>query len=357
MTAVRFRRDLRRAFEFAALFALVLLVSAAPAVPAGAKRQPGRMPGKLVPRFGALIGAFVNPTGAKTLSRQDQANLVLEFESMIGRKLDIEMWYYRWGSDFWRRVPRWDLANGRIPEVKYGAGGDAPSLDSIIRGSHDAEIRQLADGAKSLRRQFLFCPFWEMNGEWETWSGAKNNDPGTHNGPLKFVAAWRHMHDIFVRRRATNAVWVWAPNKSDVPRDSWNHWSRYYPGDRYVDWVGMDGYNWGTSAPSWGSRWVSFEEVFRPLYRDFQRRKPIMVAETASAEAGGSKRRWIADAAAAIKARFPDLVAVTWFDDNKPTETDWRVDSSPGSLSAYKAWVHDRYFNNVRARRRRINSR
>jgi hypothetical protein len=288
------------------------------------------------------MGAFVNPTDSQTLSTTDHENLVLQFESMIGRKLDIEMWYYRWGTSFWNGAPLWDVANGRIPEIKYGAS-TTPSLDSITDGSQDATLRALADGIRSLGSDVLFCPLWEMNGDWEAWSGAKTNDPGTYDGPLKYIKAWRHMHDIFVQEGATNAVWVWAPDRGDSPKENWNHWLKYYPGDTYVDWVGFDGYNWGTSATTWSSTWASFEDTFRPIYRDFAARKPIMIAETASTELGGDKAQWMADAQAMIKARWPDVVAVTWFDDNK--ETDWRVDSSSSALGGYKAWVHDPFFD------------
>jgi hypothetical protein len=105
----------------------------------------------------------------------------------------------------------------------------------------------------------------------------------------------------------------------------------------------MDGYNWGTAA-KW-SRWTSFETVFRPLYNDYAARKPIMVSETASAEHGGNKAKWIAEAAAAVRSRFPDLVAIVWFNADKPEETDWRVNSSSSALDAFTAWIHDPYFN------------
>jgi endoglucanase len=286
------------------------------------------------------MGAFVDPANSSSLSTTDHENLVLNFESMIGRKLDVEMWYYHWGADFWNGAPKWDLVNGRTPMVKYGAG-TVPTLDSIISGSQDATIRALADGAKSLGADFFFCPFWEMNGDWESWAGANNNDVGTFDGPLKYIKAWRHMHDIFVNEGATNAVWVWAPDRGDNPKVTWNHWVKYYPGDAYVDWVGFDGYNWGATQ-TW-SRWTSWEDTFEAAYRDFSGRKPMMIAETASAEIGGDKAQWMADAQAAIKARWPNLAALVWFDDNK--ETDWRVDSSPAALAAYEAWASDPYFN------------
>jgi mannan endo-1,4-beta-mannosidase len=92
-----------------------------------------------------------------------------------------------------------------------------------------------------------------MNGNWEKWSPANN---GSTPDPAAFVAAWRHVHDLFVQNGATNVVWVWCPNATDVPNATsapWNHWTNYYPGDTYVDWVGIDGYNWGnTTAASHG---------------------------------------------------------------------------------------------------------
>src|SRR5256885_2213761 len=66
------------------------------------------------------------------------------------------------------------------------------------------------------------------------------------------------------------------------PAAPWNHWTHYSPGDAYVDWVGIDGYNWGTTQ-SWSS-WSSFASLVRPVYSDYAGRKPIMIAETASAE-------------------------------------------------------------------------
>lgn len=66
--------------------------------------------------------------------------------------------------------------------------------------------------------------------------------------------------------------------------------------------------------------------------------KPIVLAETATTELGGSKAQWITDAFAMIPTRFPRIVGVTWFNLNK--ETDWRVQSSPGSLQAFKAAIN-----------------
>ena len=146
------------------------------------------------------------------------------------------------------------------------------------------------------------------------------------------MAAFRHLHDVFTARGATNVIWVWSPNATDAPEVAGNHWTDYYPGDTYVDWVGIDGYNWGT-ATSFG-RWQRFEDVFAPVYDDYADRKPIMIAETASTEAGGDKAAWIAQLRPALAERFPAVAAVVWFDQHK--ETDWSFTSSPGTLAAFR---------------------
>jgi beta-mannanase len=115
-------------------------------------------------------------------------------------------------------------------------------------------------------------------------------------------------------------------------------WRRYYPGDHFVDWVGMDGYNWGTTRP-W-SRWQRFGEIFGPIYPDYAARKPTMICEIASAERGGDKAAWIRNMGAELAGRFARIRSVVWFDANK--ETDWRIDSSPASLAAFRSIVAQR---------------
>ena len=165
------------------------------------------------------------------------------------------------------------------------------------------------------------------------------------NDPTRYVAAYRHIHDIFVAAGATNARWVWAPNADSHPggtsATSWNNWRSYYPGDAYVDWVGIDGYNWGTVE---GNVWQSPEAIFGPVYRDYAGRKPIMLAETSSVESGGSKAAWVSSLSTWVKAHAA-VQALVWFDTNESsTHLDWRIDSSAASLTAFKSLATDGWF-------------
>jgi len=138
---------------------------------------------------------------------------------------------------------------------------------------------------------------------------------------------------------ATNVVWVWSPNHVSVPNTTWNAAANYYPGDGYVDWVGIDGYNRDRT------HWHSFATIFSPLYAQFASRKPIMIGETASVEGTSAtqKARWIAEARRAMKTKFPAIGAFVWFDTTKQG-FDWRFDSSAPSRAAFRALGADPYF-------------
>jgi beta-mannanase len=138
-------------------------------------------------------------------------------------------------------------------------------------------------------------------------------------------------------------TWVWAPNVESLW--DWAPMDNYYPGDEYVDWVGMDGY--GYNAANWAhDRSKTFELTFSSTYDILKaHNKPIMVAEIAAGEDSSDanfKPDWITDAFAKMQNQYPLIKAYTWFDYNK--EEDWRFNSSNASLSAYKTSIQNQYF-------------
>ncbi len=285
---------------------------------------------KVPPKDGALFGAFV---GVGTESEKDfQAE-----EELIERRWAIDNRFYSAEDDWLGERTKWDVAHHKIPLVTWEP--HEHKLDDLVAGKHDATLRKRAQAAKALGAEIMLRWGHEMNGNWYPWAGANNG--GADGGAQKYVAAWRHVHDIFVEEGATNVVWVWCPLVTDVPSAGWNHWTNYYPGDEYVDWVGLDAYNWGTSSSC--CVWQSFSTLITRLYNDYAGKKPLIIPETASAELGGDKAAWIDDMHARLKKNFTAIKAVVWFDINK--ETDWRVASSPKTLEAYKAMGLDPYFN------------
>jgi len=196
-----------------------------------------------------------------------------------------------------------------------------------VNGSLDATIKARASGAKQLGKPFFLDFAAEMNGD-EAWSG---------NDAKLYVDAYRHIHDLFVAAGATNVVWAWCPNVTDTDGSNKSTFD-YYPGDTYVDWTGVDGYNWGSGD------WQTFKDVFKDIYPLLAgKKKPILIGEMSSSETGGDKAAWITAMIPTLKASYPLIKGVVWFDVDK--ERDWRINSSASTLAAFKAMAADPYFN------------
>ena len=159
--------------------------------------------------------------------------------------------------------------------------------------------------------------------------GVNGNQPG------EYVTAWRHVHDIFASVGATNVSWVWCPFVD--PSGSLAPLASLYPGEGYVDWVGLDGYNWGTN-PAAPRGWMSFNELFRTTYDEIVEEiapsKPLVISEVGSSEYGGSKAEWIADALRSANTEYPQLKGMIWFE-KYDDGMDWPIETSPNATSAF----------------------
>jgi hypothetical protein len=283
----------------------------------------------LVPAQGALLGAFV---GTGTLAG---------FETELGRQVAINHNFVGWSQD-WTTMLSGLAAGGRIPLVTWEAWDNSVGapLSNIIGGTYDSMITARAQAVKAFGHKFFLRWGHEMNGNWYPWDGADNG--ANLAATTTFISAYRHIHDLFVAAGATNALWVFCPNVASVPGDSWNQWQNYYPGDTYVDWMGFDGYNWGTVQTT--SSWQAFPTIAGQIYASLATKgKPIMIPETASTELGGDKAAWIAGMLPSLKTTFPGIKALVWFQMNK--ETDWRIDSSTAAQAAFVTMANDPYFN------------
>jgi beta-mannanase len=205
-------------------------------------------------------------------------------------------------------------------------------LSAIANGAYDAYVRRWASQIKAWGKPLMLRFAHEMNGNWYPWAEGVNG-----NAAGQYVAAYRRVVGTFRAAGVTNVTWVWSPNVAfpgSVPI------ARLFPGAAYVDWTGLDGYNWGTAA---ASGWQSFEQVFGASITQVRAlsAKPLMLAEIGSAEQGGDKAAWITDFFARLAAR-PEVRGFVWFNHDK--EADWRVQSSDASRIAYaKAVAASRY--------------
>ncbi len=298
--------------------------------------------------LGAFIGKqTLNDTHVSTNTSAE----IDAFTKRIGAPPRVVMWYQAWGRTDGKQYFNFKgdngigimdevVSRGAMPMVTWtprypDQGPNQPNyaLRTIIAGKHDAYIRQWAKAAAAWKKPFYLRFAHEMNGRWQPWSPGVNG-----NTVAQYNAAWRRVHDIFVKQGATNVRWVWSPY---VSCGNCTAYGSVYPGNSYVDWVALDGYNWGTS-PTGGS-WQTMTQVFGTSYDKviaLAPRKPFMIAEIASAEAGGNKAAWITNAyLKAIPARMPRTRAIVWFDSIK--ERDWRINSSAASFTAYQKVAKD----------------
>ena len=224
-------------------------------------------------------------------------------------------------------------ARGAVPLVTWepwvaGAGVQQPAyaLDRIAAGDFDPYLRRWADGLRAFGGPVLLRFAHEMNGDWYPWSEGVNG-----NGSGDYVAAWRHVHAVVEGAGASNVSWVWSPN---VPYTGSVPLTGLYPGAGSVDVVALDGYNFGTSQ-AW-SAWTTPEALFGPglqQLRTLAPGLPVLIAETASAELGGSKADWVRSLIGYLAAQ-PDVTGIVWFHLLK--ETDWRLDSTPAAATAVR---------------------
>lgn len=251
----------------------------------------------------------------------------------------------------------------------------------IARGKYDSEIQTWANllaewarprGEKTRGRRFYFRPAHEMNGNWFPWSavdssrisatpapitegsGGENPSAGT---PEDYVRMWRRIHRMFSQTGMdeTNIQWIWSPNADEI---GGIRAERYYPGDKFVDWIGLDGFNFGGSQSY--SSWRAPEQLFDSMLNRMRELtdKPVALAEFASSSFAGSegngeyqpqkKAQWIEDAFAYVGEN--NIKMACWFNVDKTgkDETDWAVfggsrGTSQVTVSGQQQHVYDAY--------------
>jgi mannan endo-1,4-beta-mannosidase len=311
----------------AALVAAVMAVGAA--VPAAGPAQATDPP--------VLLGVYYGNQGWAM-------GEVAAMEAWQGRRHAVVELFTNWSSTkktidnlFKAQLPNvW--ANGNVPLISWEpfTGGATPAdIEArIARGDYDGYVRTwaarlatfLAGGDGRLgtaddRRAWL-RPAHEANGDWYPWGAAAGA-----NSPADYVAMWRRIHGLVAATGVgpTQLQWVWAANAEDVGGHAAE---AFYPGHAYVDWVAVDGYNWGASQ-AWSS-WRSPGEVLGPMVgrlRALAPLKPLAVTETASTSSTtqgpslAAKSAWATELFQWLPANGVRMVV--WFNEDK--ETDWAV--------------------------------
>ena len=291
-----------------------------PAAPAGASRAPTS------PARGAFFGAYVKPRGGLSFYAIEKA-----FERSIGRKLAIVNKYHDWSDTHYKDEARF-IADNQLVMVSWhptdNRAGDPTRAAKVVSGRYDALIRSAARGLKALRGPVLL--------RWDFEMTQLPGQPEYVGTPARFIAAWRHIHDIFVSQGATNVQWVWAPQSAGFSSGTAG---RFYPGDAYVDWI-------EASDVMGGKSFASFSKLFTPMYRwGLSRRKPLLawVGVPENPSNPNWKASWLAGMRATIERSMPAIKGVLYYE-AKDRAGNFLAETSQKSLRAFKSIVQDPYF-------------
>lgn len=244
--------------------------------------------------------------------------------------------------------------DGKIVELTYQMTttnneklmGYTPNID-IYRGTMDQEIRELARQAKAFGHPFLFRINNEMNSDWTSYGGVVNL-----RDPELFISNWRRFYDIFQEEGANNVIWVFNPNDRNYPPCDWNNSLAYYPGNEYVQMIGITGYNTGTYyAEEMGETWREFEDIYDAIYEEYGeifKDFPWMITEFSSSSIGGDKVKWINSMFDCIN-KYENLKIAVWFDyadfdyreeKNTVVSRPYFLAETPETMQAFKNGIH-----------------
>lgn len=261
-------------------------------------------------------------------------------------------WYQGWDEPYPAQTVQSSWQRGALPMITWESKPSVDvtpaqsdplySLSDIINGNYDSYLQTFAQAVVSLGLPVVIRLDQEMNGNWFPWSeGINGNKPG------QFAQMWQHVWNIFQNAGANKyVIWLWAVNRVDNLSHA-PSLSELYPGDAYVDWVGIDGYwRYTTEAPTFAAVFGQSMAALGAVTN-----KPIYLAETAGIETdpttgddvGPEKVQFTASLLSTIESD-PQIVGFSWFDnvassdeDNVPITNDWRIDSDPANLVAFKA--------------------
>ncbi|MBU2446947.1 MAG: T9SS type A sorting domain-containing protein [Bacteroidetes bacterium] len=290
---------------------------------------------KYEPAAGCYIGAFI-------LNDVKVSGQIGKFEQLIGKEHAGYLTYTSVSSPFPKAFV--DSCKKYNAFMQLGFEPDS-AFRNVIDGPH------LRNWAKAAARSGIpiFLRFAsEMNGDWVPWFGP----------PSLYKEKWKLMYNI-MKQEAPNVAMVWCPNwRPDIPGDSLRSIMPYYPGDEYVDWVGVNFYMWGLYYDSvMGETHINTLQKLRAVYDKFPN-KPVMICEWAAAskEYRGYPpipkittsycTTYMQQLYNSLQSQFPRVKAVFWFDydSHNINKSDFSLTNDSIVTDSYKNVIQSSHF-------------
>jgi hypothetical protein len=243
------------------------------------------------------------------------------FARVAGRKPDITVYYSPWGASFRARFVTAAAQAGAVVLVHLEPWH--ASMAAIAAGHWDRYLKRFAAQVRHYGGPVILSFAPEADGNWYPWGWH-------HTRPAVWRAAWRHVVTIFRHSGATNVTWLWDISGKSRATGPVGHW---WPGGKYVDWVGIDGYYF--------TRGDTFKTVIGNTVRAVRKlgHEPILVSEVGIGQRAGQAAK-IPGLFAGIRRNH--LLGLIWFDvtqHNGLFHQDWRLDDHPAAVTAFRAGV------------------
>lgn len=243
---------------------------------------------------------------------------VTQFAASLDVTPNIALYYSSWFEQFKSSFAQQAYDDGVTPAVQIEPFG--ASMSDIASGKYDRYLQTYASQVRDFGHAVIIGFAHEPNGSWYPW-GAGSVSPAT------WVAAWKHVVDVFTAAGADNVIWLWTVNSQGPDAAMTRQW---WPGPGYVTWVGIDGYYTGPGD--------TFSSVFGTVLSEVRGfGKPIIISETAVGPGTGDQAGGIDNLFAGLRAS--KLLGLIWFDkaqDNGQYQQDWRLEGHPGLMSAFQ---------------------
>ncbi|MCO6006742.1 hypothetical protein NE236_17290 [Actinoallomurus purpureus] len=295
---------------------------------------------KLMPKCGAYWGIY-SVQGASLTSA------VTDIEGKVGRRFDIVLRFHDFsnkpGPGVFPDAAERALGRSRLLffawESKLYAGQQSYKWRDIAAGAYDRSVIQPVARRIRAYGQKVFMSFDPEMDRHITKGELKGTE-------AEYVAAARHVHDVFAKAGATNVVWVWTTTGT-MSNENPQRMLNSYPGDAYVDWVGWDPYNFYKCH---GTQWHSFDEKVGQTYRFLQKngfaKKPFILPEYGTQYDPADPKRslqWYREIPGVLRSKYPNIAGLIRFDAGPGCNL--KVDNGPGMLTSYAAAGRDSYLN------------
>jgi hypothetical protein len=330
---------------FISSFLLLLAVQATPCASLPGKLPdppPGRLYHGVFPHSKNGMGSDIRLSGVRAYAKQ------------TGRH---PAWVYFWNNWYQSRAfpgatATWIRQSGSIPYVRLMlySSPDIPrpdpvfKLQNILDGKFDPDLRAWMRAARDFGTPILAEYGVEPNGWWFPWNGLYNREAGTYaESVARFRDVYRRIVRISREEGARNIRWVFHVDPWDEPVEDWNRFENYYPGDEWIDWVGVSVY--GRQVPR-DKRAVSFRYQMDWAYGRLTKLtdKPVIVCEFGSMQ-GKDQAPW-AEAALVdlLGGRWPRLIGFAWWNsaffndpEDEDGESDMRLQTNPDLAKVFRS--------------------